>query len=278
MGHPLQVQYDPISHTCLVSDFFGTWAPLDVGLYLLGWFCFRNSLQLAPLFSCQRSDCVGVHACVHVWVCVLEVWKLFCLIPLPSHPPRHGGCFCPRSGVSCLHCIKGRWSVDWISEPRGLCESGGGRPGLPVPNSPDGLCGRKAAKKNDWTDRLLVPSAKGHNCSLQLQLSKQYCLFFPTLVVKKQNKKLFKIVFADINQSYRYTVFCLFSIDSFVQTSNAIAVLQHVLHYFLLFISAVLIFFFYVKDVAQNQGVEINLNAVLFKICVGSPRVIEIAM
>ena len=26
-----------------------------------------------------------------------------------------------------------------------LCESGGGRPGFPVPNSPCGLCGRKAA-------------------------------------------------------------------------------------------------------------------------------------
>ena len=25
-----------------------------------------------------------------------------------------------------------------------LCESRGGRPGLPVPNSPYGLCGRKA--------------------------------------------------------------------------------------------------------------------------------------
>ena len=25
-----------------------------------------------------------------------------------------------------------------------LCESGGGRPGLPVPNSPHGPCGRKA--------------------------------------------------------------------------------------------------------------------------------------
>ena len=25
-----------------------------------------------------------------------------------------------------------------------LCESGGGRPGFPVPNSPYGLCGRKA--------------------------------------------------------------------------------------------------------------------------------------
>ena len=27
---------------------------------------------------------------------------------------------------------------------QGLCESRGGRPGLPVPNSPYGLCGRKA--------------------------------------------------------------------------------------------------------------------------------------
>ena len=26
-----------------------------------------------------------------------------------------------------------------------LCESRGGRPGLPVPHSPNGLCGRKAA-------------------------------------------------------------------------------------------------------------------------------------
>ena len=28
-----------------------------------------------------------------------------------------------------------------------LCESRGGRPGLPVPNNPYGLCGRKAALK-----------------------------------------------------------------------------------------------------------------------------------
>ena len=28
-----------------------------------------------------------------------------------------------------------------------LCESRGGRPGLPVPNSPHGLCGRKATLK-----------------------------------------------------------------------------------------------------------------------------------
>jgi len=29
-----------------------------------------------------------------------------------------------------------------------LCESGGGRPGLPVPNSPYVLCGREATLKN----------------------------------------------------------------------------------------------------------------------------------
>ena len=31
--------------------------------------------------------------------------------------------------------------------PHELCESRGGRPGLPVPNSPYGLCGRKANSK-----------------------------------------------------------------------------------------------------------------------------------
>ena len=30
-----------------------------------------------------------------------------------------------------------------------LCESRGGRPGLPVPDSPDGLCGRKATFEED---------------------------------------------------------------------------------------------------------------------------------
>ena len=36
--------------------------------------------------------------------------------------------------------------VHWHGLVRGqeLCESGGGRPGLLVPNSPYGLCGRKA--------------------------------------------------------------------------------------------------------------------------------------
>ena len=34
----------------------------------------------------------------------------------------------------------------WIRAPE-LCESRGGRPGLPVPNSPYGLCGRKPTLK-----------------------------------------------------------------------------------------------------------------------------------
>ena len=33
-----------------------------------------------------------------------------------------------------------------------LCESGGGRPGPPVPNSPYGLCGRKAPAVEDGDD------------------------------------------------------------------------------------------------------------------------------
>ena len=33
------------------------------------------------------------------------------------------------------------------SRAQELCESRGGRPGLPVPNSPYGLCGRKATLK-----------------------------------------------------------------------------------------------------------------------------------
>ena len=33
-------------------------------------------------------------------------------------------------------------------ELRGVCESRGGHPGLPVPNSPYGLCRRKAAQSS----------------------------------------------------------------------------------------------------------------------------------
>ena len=35
-----------------------------------------------------------------------------------------------------------------VDRTQELCESRGGRPGLPVPNSPYGLCERKATLKN----------------------------------------------------------------------------------------------------------------------------------
>ena len=35
-----------------------------------------------------------------------------------------------------------------------LCESRGGRPGLPVPNSPYGPCGRKATLNLNWSEWL----------------------------------------------------------------------------------------------------------------------------
>ena len=42
--------------------------------------------------------------------------------------------------------VSGRKAAVNVSNVRAqeLCESRGGRPGLPVPNSPYGLCGRKA--------------------------------------------------------------------------------------------------------------------------------------
>ena len=35
-----------------------------------------------------------------------------------------------------------------------MCESGGGRPGLPVPNSPYGVCGRKPTLEEVVEQRL----------------------------------------------------------------------------------------------------------------------------
>ena len=37
-----------------------------------------------------------------------------------------------------------------------LCESRDGRPGLPVPNKPDGFCGRKATLKLSTVDTVVV--------------------------------------------------------------------------------------------------------------------------
>ena len=40
---------------------------------------------------------------------------------------------------------KATLNMNFFLRAQELCESRGGRPGLPVPNSPSGLCGRKAA-------------------------------------------------------------------------------------------------------------------------------------
>ena len=39
-----------------------------------------------------------------------------------------------------------------LKKTQELCENGGGRPGLPVPNSPSGLCGRKATSEEVQTE------------------------------------------------------------------------------------------------------------------------------
>ena len=37
-----------------------------------------------------------------------------------------------------------------------MCESRGGRPGLPVPNSPSGLCGRKATTEEEYDRKTTI--------------------------------------------------------------------------------------------------------------------------
>ena len=49
-------------------------------------------------------------------------------------------------------CLMLNWVVVVIRAQE-LCESGGGRPGLPVPNKPDGFCGHKATVKCVLTDQ-----------------------------------------------------------------------------------------------------------------------------
>ena len=43
-----------------------------------------------------------------------------------------------------------------------LCESRGGRPGLPVPDKPDGFCGRKAATETDPVQMVVLPRTSTH--------------------------------------------------------------------------------------------------------------------
>ena len=47
---------------------------------------------------------------------------------------------------------------NWIQHLRAqeLCESRGGRPGLPVPNTPYGLCGRKATLNERKNNNYIV--------------------------------------------------------------------------------------------------------------------------
>ena len=53
--------------------------------------------------------------------------------------------------------VRSLWTYNNITElahpsARELCESRGGSPGLPVPNSPYGLCGRKATLNESATE------------------------------------------------------------------------------------------------------------------------------
>ena len=55
-------------------------------------------------------------------------------------------------------------SLVWKTR-RQLCESGGGRPGLPVPNSPKALCGRKATL-NELLSRAYDGDSAQRSCKL----------------------------------------------------------------------------------------------------------------
>ena len=59
---------------------------------------------------------------------------------------------------------------------RGLCESRGGRPGLPVPNKLDGFCGRKAALKFNETPALLsLGKRQGEHAGQRILASNRAC-------------------------------------------------------------------------------------------------------
>ena len=118
--------------------------------------------------------CVSV--CVYLYVCVCAYLFLFHLLPVginaspPASFPRHCQDLQPSQQVYyndpemldvhmttdrpqlsglCNESVGQKAHVTEINEQvtvcrlraQELCESRGGRPGLPVPNSPDGLCG-----------------------------------------------------------------------------------------------------------------------------------------
>ena len=75
------------------------------------------------------------------------------------------------------HFISGYiWARLFYARAQKVCESRGGRPGLPVPNSPHGLCGRKATFKSKYPTRLKYISSpalvlKVHEYKIMVQIS-----------------------------------------------------------------------------------------------------------
>ena len=61
-----------------------------------------------------------------------------------------------------------------MEHPQELCESGGGRPGLPVPNSPYGLCGRNATLREIMNER---QNEARENHSENHRMSAVFCIF-----------------------------------------------------------------------------------------------------
>ena len=69
----------------------------------------------------------------------------------------------PRDGN--MQALGTRSNVFLRRQTQELCESRGSRPGLPVANSPYGLCGRKATLNRTETDASLVSrSCARHSC------------------------------------------------------------------------------------------------------------------
>ena len=55
-----------------------------------------------------------------------------------------GVSYCYRAQVCVSYCYRAQVGVSYCYRAQELCKSQGGRLGLPIPDSPYGLCGRKA--------------------------------------------------------------------------------------------------------------------------------------
>ena len=85
----------------------------------------------------------GAHPLHH-----LRTWGHLPQPPLPVHwPPHCQQRLCPGTAFQPLIPTRSDAIRTKVFRTQELCESRGGRPGLPVPNSPYGLCGRKATLK-----------------------------------------------------------------------------------------------------------------------------------